>query len=187
MSERLTLVTTRLHGLNVVESHALADYRGSLRRMYCSSELSGLLGGRTIAQINHTVTQKSGTVRGMHFQQPPHAEMKFVTCIRGEVFDVAVDIRAGSPTFLQWHAETLTGESFRTMVIPEGFAHGFQALSDSCEMLYFHTAVHVPPSERGINPLDEIVGISWPREITDLSTRDSSQPPLTADFTGLEL
>ena len=97
------------------------------------------------------MTASRGTVRGMHFQHPPHAETKFVSCLRGEVFDVAVDLRNGSPTFLHWHAEILSADNHRTLVIPEGFAHGFQTLSDDCEMLYFHTAAYNPEAEGGLN------------------------------------
>jgi dTDP-4-dehydrorhamnose 3,5-epimerase len=97
------------------------------------------------------MTLRRGTVRGLHFQRPPHAEAKLVTCLHGQVFDVAVDLRAGSPTFLQWHAEELTESNGRSLLIPEGFAHGFQTLSEHCELLYVHSATFVPSSEGGIN------------------------------------
>lgn len=144
--------------------------------MFCSLELAELLGGRSIAQINRTVTTKRGTVRGMHFQNPPHAEMKFVSCLRGEVFDVAVDVRPDSPTRWHWHAELLSPENHKTLVIPEGFAHGFQTLTEDCEMLYLHTAVYHPPAEGGLNAADPALAIEWPLVVSEMSPRDFSHP-----------
>ena len=111
-------------------------------------------------QINHTLTGRRGTVRGMHYQRPPHAETKFISCLRGEVFDVAVDLRHDSPTFLRWHAEVLSAENHRTLVVPEGFAHGFQTLAEDCELLYLHTAAFAADSEGALNAND-------PRPILD--------------------
>ena len=133
---------------------------------------------KPIAQINHTFTQRQGTVRGMHFQRAPHAEMKLVNCIRGTVFDVAVDLRASSETFLRWHAEELTPDNGRSLLIPEGFAHGFQALSDDCELVYLHSAAYAPGAEAGVNPLDPRLGVCWPLPITEMSTRDAGHPML---------
>ena len=113
--------------------------------------------------------------------------MKFVSCVRGAVFDVAVDLRKSSPTFLQWHAELLTEDNGATFVIPEGFAHGFQALNDDCEMLYLHTAVYTPELEGGLNPGDSDLAVKWPLEITDISARDSAHPPISAGFEGISL
>lgn len=98
----------------------------------------------------------------MHFQRTPHAEMKLVSCVRGLVFDVAVDLRRGSPTFLRWHSELLSADNHKTLVIPEGFAHGFQTLTDDCEMLYLHTTAYAPDAEAGLNPQDARLAIAWP-------------------------
>jgi dTDP-4-dehydrorhamnose 3,5-epimerase len=133
------------------------------------------------------MTLRRGTVRGLHFQRPPHAEAKLVTCLHGQVFDVAVDLRAGSPTFLQWHAEELTESNGRSLLIPEGFAHGFQTLSEHCELLYVHSATFVPSSEGGINAHDNAIGVDWPLPIAELSERDASHPLLDAEFGGLKL
>lgn len=122
----------------------------------------------------------------MHLQQSPHAEMKLVICLRGAVWDVAVDVRKGSPTLLHWHAETLSAENMRAVLIPEGFAHGFQALSDDCELLYLHSAPYVAEAEYGLNPLDPALAISWPQAITEISDRDGKHPPVVADFKGLQ-
>ena len=126
---------TPLSGLKVLQRKPISDSRGYLERFFCTEELEALALGKHIAQINCTLTANLGTVRGMHFQRPPHAEIKFVSCLRGEVFDVAVDLRNNSPTFLCWHAEVLSADNHKTLVIPEGFAHGFQTLADNCEML----------------------------------------------------
>jgi dTDP-4-dehydrorhamnose 3,5-epimerase len=116
---------------------------------------------------------------------PPHAEMKLVSCLHGEVWDVAVDLRAGSPTFLQWHAERLSADNGHALLIPEGFAHGFQALSDEVELLYCHSAAYSAAAERGLHPQDAVLGIAWPLTITEMSTRDAAHPQLDAHFTGL--
>jgi dTDP-4-dehydrorhamnose 3,5-epimerase len=165
----------------------IGDSRGYLERLYCTEELRGLIPGKGIVQINHTMTAKRGTVRGMHFQRPPYAETKFVSCLRGEVFDVAVDLRPKSPTFLRWHAQVLTGSGHETLVIPEGFAHGYQSLSDDCEMLYLHTAAYHPDAEDALNARDPALAISWPEAISEVSPRDASHPMITKDFRGVVL
>jgi len=131
------------------------------------------------------MTARKGTVRGMHFQRPPHAEMKLVSCVRGEVFDVAVDLRRGSPTFLRWHAERLSADNNRALLIPQGFAHGFQALTDDAELIYCHSAAYDAASEGGLNPRDPRLAIAWPLPITELSARDAQAAMLDAAFTGM--
>jgi len=170
-----------------LQRNPLGDSRGYLERMYCHEELAALTPSGTIVQINHTLTGRRGTVRGMHYQLPPHAETKFISCLRGEVFDVAVDLRHGSPTFLRWHAEVLSAENHRTMVVPEGFAHGFQTLTDDCELLYLHTAAFAPDSEGAVNANDPRLAIDWPLSISDLSARDAGHPILDDEFSGIEL
>ena len=171
----------------MIERKPRGDERGYLERLYCRSELEDVLGAETIEQINHTLTNVSGTVRGMHYQRPPHAEIKLVSCLRGEVFDVAVDLRRGSPTFLCWHGEPLSDSNHRTLVIPRGFAHGFQTLTDHCEMIYFHSAAYQPMAEAGVHPCDPRIGIAWPREISQMSTRDASHIYIEESFEGMSL
>jgi len=187
MSGRSEITDTELTGLKVIRRTPVGDSRGFLERLFCADELGALMVQQTIVQINHTLTAKRGTVRGMHFQHPPHGEMKFVSCLRGEIFDVAVDLRRGSATFLRWHAERLGDKSQRTLFIPQGFAHGFQTLTDHCELLYFHTAAYRPDAEGGLNPRDPRLEILWPSEITHLSPRDASHPMLTREYAGVEL
>lgn len=187
MSPRFDILATPIAGLHVLQRKPIGDSRGYLERLFCAEELRGLCPGKNIAQINHTLTANAGAVRGMHFQHPPHAETKFVSCLRGEVFDVAVDLRHDSPTFLRWHAERLSADNHKTLVIPEGFAHGFQTLTDDCEMLYFHTTAYQPGAEGGLNAQDPHLAIQWPLPVAGLSARDAAHPFLDSDFTGVTL
>lgn len=184
---RLSATKLPLAGLNLVERQRLGDSRGYLTRVFCAEELASAGWTKPIAQINHTGTAKQGTVRGMHFQHSPHAEMKLVSCIRGEVWDVAVDVRANSPTFLQWHAELLSANNGLALLIPEGFAHGFQTLTDDVEMLYCHAAAYDPIAEAGLNPNDPRLAISWPLPIAELSARDAGHRMIEAGFGGAVL
>ncbi len=182
MTHRFDISDTPLPGLRLLHRKPVGDHRGFLQRMYCAQELAAVAPGKVIVQINHALTVRRGTVRGMHFQRPPHAETKFVSCLRGEVFDVAVDIRPESQTFLCWHAEILSADNHNTLMIPEGFAHGFQTLTEDCEMLYFHTAAFQPEFELGLNPQDPKLDIRWPVPVADLSIRDAGQPAITDQF-----
>lgn len=182
---RLRVADTDLPGVKTIERLRLGDERGYLERLFCSEELAAAGWLAPIAQINRTFTATRATVRGLHYQQPPHAEMKLVTCLHGEVWDVAVDLRHDSPHFLQWHAEVLSADNRRALLIPEGFAHGFQALSDNVELLYFHSRAHAPSAEAGVHPQDPRVAVAWPLPVTLLSPRDSNHHPLGADFAGV--
>lgn len=184
---RFTMTALPLAGLVRVTRHPISDGRGFLARLFCAEELEPAGWRKPIAQVNHTRTGRRGTVRGMHYQKPPHAEMKLVTCLRGEVWDVAIDLRRGSPTFLNWHAEHLSAENGRAMLLPEGFAHGFQALSDDVELLYCHSAPYVPEAETGLHPQDPALSIAWPLAIGTLSARDEQHPILSKDFPGVLL
>jgi dTDP-4-dehydrorhamnose 3,5-epimerase len=113
--------------------------------------------------------------------------MKLVSCLRGEVWDVAVDLREGSPTFLQWHAERLSADNGVALLIPEGFAHGFQTLGDDVEMLYCHSAAYTSAAEGGLHPQDPRLGIAWPVAVTELSARDAGHPAITEEFKGVRV
>ena len=183
----MDLRETRLPGLHVVSSVRNRDHRGSFARWFCVADLASLLQERRIAQINHSVTHSAGALRGMHFQYPPAAEMKLVRCIRGAVFDVAIDLRQGSESFLRWHGETLTADSDQMLVIPEGFAHGFQALEEESELLYLHTHAYSPLLEGGVRFDDPALGIEWPLRPVELSDRDLSFAPLSDGFDGVKI
>jgi dTDP-4-dehydrorhamnose 3,5-epimerase len=180
------IIATPIQNLFVIELEPFEDKRGKFVRIFCQRELqkAGLI--EHISQINCSLTRTKGCVRGMHFQYPPKAEIKIVRCLRGAIFDVAIDLRKDSPTFLQWYGETLTGNSMKMMYIPPGFAHGFQALEGSSEVLYLHTEYYSPGHEDGVRYDDPLVGIRWPCQVTDVSDRDRNHPPLTADFQGIE-
>lgn len=184
---RFTFAPTPIAGLSLIQRHPIGDERGYLERLFCRDELKAIISDRDIVQINHTITAKAGTLRGMHFQHPPHAEMKLVTCLRGEVYDVAVDLRQDSPTYLHWHSERLSADNYKTLVIPEGFAHGFQTLIDDCELLYLHTAAYAPDAEAGLNALDPALAIPWPLPISERSARDQALASIEAKLTGLSL
>lgn len=181
----MKILGTAIQGVSVIESKPLFDVRGSFARLFCVDELADVIGQRSIVQANLSRTTAVGVIRGMHFQYPPHAEMKLVRCLRGRVWDVAVDLRTDSPTFLQWHAEELTADNLHMLVIPEGCAHGFQTLAAESELLYLHTACYAPGSEGGCRYDDPRLGIDWPLPATDLSTRDRQHALLDEQFSGV--
>lgn len=182
---RFDIADTPLGGLKVVHRQILADARGSFYRLFCANELKSAGFDTPIAQINCSYTARRGSLRGMHFQYPPHAEIKMVTCLRGEVFDVAVDVRRGSPTFLHWHGEVLTAQNRASLLIPRGFAHGFQTLSEDCELLYLHSSAYSADSEGALNAQDPSLAIAWPLAVTALSDRDKLHPHLDQEFPGV--
>ncbi len=184
---RFAVTDLPLAGLKLVERHPLGDSRGFLARLFCADDLAKAGWTLPIAQINHTCTTNRGAVRGMHLQRPPHSEMKLVSCVQGEVWDVAVDVRAGSKTFLTWHAEYLSAENGHAMLIPEGFAHGFQATTDNAQLLYCHSAVYNADAEMALNARDPFLKIDWPLEIGEMSDRDRNHPMLTPQFAGISL
>lgn len=184
---RFDFISGPLNGLQVVQRKAIEDHRGFLSRFYCAEEFREAGISKPVAQINHTLTRQKGAVRGLHFQHPPHAEIKLVSCLHGEIYDVAVDLRRNSPTFLQWHGEILSATNRRSLLIPEGFAHGFQALTEDCELIYLHTAAYHPDCEGALNVMDTEIKIAWPLHVNDLSERDRNHPFITSDYQGIVL
>ncbi len=183
----MRFASTTIEGLYLVESDLHTDPRGMFARLLCERELREIGHSRPIVQINHSRTVSPGALRGMHFQYPPYAEIKMVRCLRGAAFDVAVDLRKGSRSFLRWHGEILTAENMRMMYIPEGFAHGFQTLEPETELLYFHTAFYSPEHEGGVRHDDPAVGISWPMAVSEMSDRDRNHPLLGHGFDGIKV
>ena len=184
---RFEFIPTPLTGLTSVQRKVTEDHRGFLSRFYCANDFSEAGLNTPIAQINHTFTKTKGAVRGLHFQNPPHAEIKLVSCLQGEIFDVAVDLRKNSPTFLQWHGVVLSAQNRQSLLIPEGFAHGFQALSQDCELIYLHTAAYHPEAEGALNVADPRLNIAWPLAITEISERDRNHQLIEQDFQGIIL
>lgn len=187
MGNDMRITHTAMAGVSVVDTQTFKDHRGAFARLFCDQALVDIIGTRHIVQINHSRTTAVGAVRGMHFQRAPYAEMKLVRCVKGRVWDVAVDLRAGSATFLHWHAEELSAENARMLVIPEGCAHGFQALESDSELLYLHTAPYTPEVEGGLAYDDPRLVITWPLLVADLSARDQQHPYIPIDFAGLHL
>ena len=183
----LNVENTPILGLHVISGSNINDSRGTFARLFCETTLAPILGDRRIVQINRSLTRAVGTIRGMHFQRPPFGEMKFVRCLRGRVFDVAVDLRRGSSTFLSWHGVELAAETSRMFAIPEGFAHGFQVLEADSELLYLHTAAYNPSAEGAVHYNDARLSIIWPHSVTEVSERDKCNPMLDENFQGLAI
>jgi len=178
---KMKIFNLPLLGLNLIKATPFMDERGRFARLFCAKELQDAGIEMVIVQVNHSVTRKVGAIRGMHFQRPPHAEIKIVRCLRGKCFDVAVDLRPDSATYLKWHGEVLSGDDEKALRIPEGFAHGFQVLEENTELLYFHSEYYAPRSEGGVRFDDPAIGINWPLPATDISARDKSYPLILAD------
>jgi len=184
---RLIVDDLPLEGLKLIERQFIGDQRGFLSRLFCAAELDKCGWNESILQINQTYTAKKGTVRGLHYQKPPYAEIKLVSCLQGEIWDVAVDIRADSPTFLQWHAETLSAENGRALLIPKGFAHGFQTLTDDVQLVYCHSESYEPSAEAGINISEPRLAIDWPLPISEYSKRDQLFTLLEEQYKGVSI
>lgn len=178
--------STSIPDLYIIESQPMEDSRGFFERVFCEDEMLTINHTKNIKQINHSFTKKAGSVRGMHFQHPPFAEIKIVRCIQGSVFDVAVDIRHNSPTFLKWHGELLAATNKKMMYIPEGFAHGFQTLEDGCGLMYFTSNFYNKDAEGGIRYNDPAINIKWHLDVTIVSEKDR-QLPLLDNFQGIKL
>jgi dTDP-4-dehydrorhamnose 3,5-epimerase len=183
----MKIIKTDIDGLLVIEANPFIDHRGSFTRFFCKKELSTVIEKRNIVQVNHSRTKEKGAIRGMHYQKPPYTEMKFVRCLRGRIWDVAIDLRQGSKTFLRWHAEELTPDNAKMLVIPEGFAHGFQALDENSELLYFVTEFYEPKVEGGIRYNDPRIKIEWPLDIKEISGKDQAHPFLDNNFVGVKI
>jgi dTDP-4-dehydrorhamnose 3,5-epimerase len=176
---------TLLKGSYVVELNPFTDERGWFARTYCKNEFSKIGFAGEWLQMNHSFTKHKATIRGMHFQLPPFSEIKLVRCIAGAVYDVIIDLRTDSPTFLQWFGVELSVQNKKMIYIPLGFAHGFQALSDDCELIYHHSQFYTPGAEGGIKYNDPRIGINWPLAVTNISERDNQHSLLDENFKGI--
>ncbi|MDD3312405.1 dTDP-4-dehydrorhamnose 3,5-epimerase family protein [Pseudodesulfovibrio sp.] len=176
-----------LAGAHAIIPEPRGDERGWFGRFFCDEELRAVGLADPIRQINRSATRLGGTVRGLHFQRPPFAETKIVSCLRGAIHDVIVDIRRGSPTFLRWTARVLTGENREMLYVPAGFAHGFQALEDDVEIQYFVTRPYAPGHEGGLRFDDPALAIGWPLDVAVVSDKDRAHPLITDAFEGVEI
>jgi dTDP-4-dehydrorhamnose 3,5-epimerase len=179
--------STNIEGVLVLDRAKSEDQRGSFERLYCSDTFESVCGFEHVAQANFSQTSTTGSIRGLHLQLTPESEKKLITCTLGKVFDVAVDMRQGSPTFLNHFSIELNSIDAQSVLIPEGVAHGFQSLSSNAGLIYFHSRNYSPQHEFGFNPFDPRLGIDWPLELTDISDKDANHEFIKSDFTGLPL
>ena len=177
---------TILKGSYVIDLDLFQDNRGWFTRTFSKDIFAKQIGfTKEWVQMNHSFTKAKGALRGMHFQLHPFSEIKLVRCIAGEVFDVIVDLRKESATFLRWYGIKLSAENKRMIFIPEGFAHGFQTLSDNAELIYHHSEFYNPEAESGIKYDDSAINVQWPLEVTEISERDKNHPLIDSTFKAL--
>jgi dTDP-4-dehydrorhamnose 3,5-epimerase len=176
---------TILKGSYEIELTPHADSRGWFARTYCVKEFAQIGHNLPWVQLNHSFTSQKGTLRGMHFQHPPFAEIKMLRCIAGAIYDVIIDLRKDSDTFLKWFGIHLSAENKKMLYIPAGFAHGFQTMQDNTELMYHHTEFYTPSAEAGIRYDDPRINIKWPLPVTELSGRDASHTFIDSTFKGI--
>jgi len=181
----MNIETTSIAGVWLVTTQVHRDPRGAFYRSFCDQDLVEAWGSRSIRQINVSHTSEVGSIRGLHWQNPPHAEMKGVRCLQGAIWDVAVDLRAGSPTFLQWFGQRLSSDNGFMLIFSEGCAHGFQVLEPDSQVLYVHTHPYTPSAEGGLRYDDPLLAISWPLPVTAVSQRDLGLPNLDLSWGGI--
>ncbi|MDQ8031396.1 dTDP-4-dehydrorhamnose 3,5-epimerase [Bordetella genomosp. 1] len=182
----IVFTDTPLAGLRLARRPRAGDNRGFFSRLFSQADLQSAGWPAPVNQVNHSYTATRGSVRGMHYQHHPHADTKLVQCVRGEVWDVAVDLRRASPTFLQWHAVRLSADNGLGLLIPAGFAHGFQTLTPDAELIYCHSAPYDPASEGALHHRDPRLAIDWPLAVTEVSARDQGHAFLDPGFQGLD-
>jgi len=172
----MIITKTKIDGVFVIKQELRGDHRGYFTRVFCKDELKKAGISYNIVQINRSLTAKKGTIRGIHYQLPPHAEDKIIQCIKGEIFDVVVDLRKSSKTYGQWVSEVLSENNHTMMLVPKGCGHGFQTLKTNCVIEYFVSAFYAPEYERGIRWNDPFFRISWPLKTITTSEKDGKWP-----------
>lgn len=176
---------TNIEGLHTIDLNLVKDDRGWFGRTYCENAFKSIGFNEIFVQMNHSFNAQKGTLRGMHFQNPPYGETKLIRCIAGKVFDVAVDLRKDSPTFLQWTGVVLSAKNKRMILIPKGFAHGFITMENNTELLYYHTEFYTPEADTGFNYNDSKVNINWVIPIEKISKKDENLPNIEDSFEGI--
>jgi dTDP-4-dehydrorhamnose 3,5-epimerase len=170
---------TELQGVYIVEPAVFGDHRGWFMETFSEAKLKEHGLDLTFVQDNHSFSSQKGTLRGLHYQMNPKAQTKLVRCTRGSIFDVAVDIRKGSPTLGKWVGVELSAVNKKQLLIPKGFAHGFMTLTDDVEVQYKVDELYAPECDRGIQWNDPFIGITWPVDVTPiLSAKDEKAPPI---------
>ncbi|WP_316195042.1 MULTISPECIES: dTDP-4-dehydrorhamnose 3,5-epimerase [unclassified Bradyrhizobium] len=183
----MKFVPTPLHGAFTIELEKRGDDRGFFARFFCQQEFAEAGLPMAVVQINNSLTAKAGTLRGMHYQLPPAAEIKVVRCIKGALFDAIIDLRPDSPTHGRWYGTELTAENRRMLLVPRGFAHGFLTLADDTEALYLVSATYAPDHERGVRFDDPHFGVQWPMLPVEMSPKDRNWPDFDPAFHESEL
>jgi len=183
----MKFTSTGLKGSYVIDVVPIEDERGWFARTFCKDEFREIGHSKEWVQINHSFTNEAGSIRGMHFQKPPFSEIKLIRCIAGKVFDVIIDLRKNSETFLKWFSLEMSAENKKMIYIPEGFAHGFQTLTDDCQLIYNHSEYYTPNVEGGIKYDDEMIGVNWPLPAKNISKRDQKHEQLNYHFEGLNI
>lgn len=178
---------TELKGAYIIDLEPRKDDRGFFARTFCKREFDEISHTKEFVQFNHSMSAQKGTLRGMHFQVPPSAEIKLIRCISGKVFDVIIDLRTGSPTFLKHIGVILSEENMKMIYVPEGFAHGFQTLEDNTQMIYHHTEYYAPENERGLHHMDHALNIEWPLAPINMSDKDQKYPYIDNNFKGIKI
>lgn len=170
----MKFIETGLSGLYLIEIQAIADARGFFARSFCVNEFASLGLDPAVAQCNISFNERAGTLRGMHYQEQPHEEARLVRCTSGAIYDVAVDRREDSSTYLKWFAVELNSENRRMLFVPRGFAHGFQTLVDRTEVSYIMSEFYHPEGARGLRWNDPALSIRWPFANPIISEKDSA-------------
>jgi dTDP-4-dehydrorhamnose 3,5-epimerase len=180
-----TLSETPLIDLKIITRNQKKDNRGYFSRLFCPNDLKNIGWHDKVIQINESFTSRQGTIRGLHYQKQPWSEVKIVSCVKGRVFDVAVDLRRNSETYLKWYGLELSSDNAMALFIPEGFAHGFQVLSDDALLIYVHSKPYTSEADAGVNPFDKKLAIQWPLSIGLVSDRDNTLPFIDLNFNGI--
>lgn len=183
----MEFTATHIQGLYIIQLKKLEDERGLFARTFCKNEFKQIGFDKEFVQFNHSFNKYKGTIRGMHFQQPPYSETKLIRCIQGAVYDVAVDLRAGSATFLQYFGIELSAQNMKSILIPEGFAHGFQTLEDDTALIYHHTQYYTPGADAGVRFDDPALHIDWKLPATMVSEKDKSYKMIDQKFKGITI
>jgi len=181
----MKFIETPLKGAYLIELEKRGDDRGFFARTFCKNEFVSIGHKSEFVQFNHSITKVAGSIRGMHFQVPPFTEIKLIRCVKGSVYDVIIDIRKDSSTFLNYFAIELSDANMLSLYIPEGFAHGFQSLREDSHLIYHHTAYYTPGSEGALRYNDPLLGIRWPLPVTVISDKDKDHALLNNSFKGI--
>jgi dTDP-4-dehydrorhamnose 3,5-epimerase len=176
MGRRMKFIETKLEGAFIIMPALIEDERGFFARTFCRREFEDHGLNPNLLQCNISFNKMKGTLRGMHYQDAPHAEVKLVRCTAGAICDVIVDLRPNSPTFKQWFSAELSKKNHQLLYVPEGFAHGYQTLIDQTEVFYQVSAFYHQASERGARWNDQAFGIEWPIPVSVISKKDESYP-----------